>query len=412
VAVSTRQVRGQALAVTAGVMASNASGYLLTVVAARALAPAAFGELGALLAVLLVGAVPAMGVQTVVALRVAGHPGECRAPLIGLGLAVASVVAVLAGVAVPLIVGVLRVGDVLAVVWLACAVGPLTVNGLWHGLLQGRQRFAVFGAFVAAEAGLRVGGALVGLVVSRSTTGALAGVAVGTVVSAVVGWVVCGRPLPARFPLVRLREAGHAAQALLAMVVLVNLDLVLARHVLPFSSGEYAVGAVLTKIAYWLPNAVAIMVLPRLAGAGAGASAGAGGGTGARAGRGRAVVGALAVCAALDGVVVVGAVLFGSQAMRLIGGQSYVYSVLALWPFAVVGSLLSLAQILLFARIAGHDRRATLLTWLAVAVETGLVLLWLNDSPLEVVSAAVVATGLLVLAGAAVEVQVRHGRTT
>ncbi|MBB5802745.1 O-antigen/teichoic acid export membrane protein [Saccharothrix ecbatanensis] len=403
-AVSTRRARGQALAVTAGVMASNASGYLLTVVAARALAPAAFGELGALLAVLLVGAVPAMGVQTVVALRVAGHPGECRAPLIGLGLAVASVVAVLAGVAVPVIVGVLRVGDVLAVVWLACAVGPLTVNGLWHGLLQGRQRFAVFGAFVAAEAGLRVGGALVGLVISRSTTGALAGVAVGTAVSAVVGWVVCGRPRPARFPLVRLREAGHAVQALLAMVVLVNLDLVLARHVLPVSSGEYAVGAVLTKIAYWLPNAIAIMILPRLASAGARA--------GHHTGRGRAVVGALAVCAALDGVVVVGSVLFGSQAMRLIGGQSYVYSVLALWPFAVVGSLLSLAQILLFARIAGHDRRATLLTWLAVAVETGLVLLWLNDSPLEVVSAAVVATGLLVLAGAAVEVQIRHRRTT
>ncbi|WP_033442481.1 hypothetical protein [Saccharothrix sp. NRRL B-16314] len=392
--VSTRHARGQALAVTAGVMASNASGYLLTVVAARALLPAAFGELGALMAVLLVGAVPAMGVQTVVALRVAGHPDDSRAPLVGLGLAVASVVAVLAGIAVPVVVGVLRVDDVLAVVWLACAIGPLTLNGLWHGLLQGRRRFAVFGAFVATEAGLRVGGALAGLVISRSTTGTVAGVAAGTAVSAVVGWVVCGRPLPARFPLARLREIGHAVQALLAMVVLVNLDLVLARHALPVASGEYAVGAVLTKIAYWLPNAVAVMVLPRLAGAG----------------RGRAVGGALAVCAALDGVVVLGAVLFGPQALLLIGGQSYAFSVLSLWPFAVVGSLLSLAQILLFARIAGHDRRATLLTWLAVAVETGLVLLWLNDSPLEVVSAAVVATGLLVLAGAAVEV--RHGRTT
>lgn len=391
---STRHARRQALAVTAGVMASNASGYLLTVVAARALAPGAFGELGALLAVLLVGAVPAMGVQTVVALRVAGHPDDSRASLTGLGLAVASVVAVLAGVAAPVVVGVLRVHDVLAVVWLACAIGPLTLNGLWHGLLQGHRRFAAFGAFVAAEAGLRVGGALAGLVVSRSTTGTVAGVAVGTAVSAVVGWVVCGRPRPARFPLTRLRDIGHAVQALLAMVVLVNLDLVLARHALPATSGEYAVGAVLTKIAYWLPNAVAVMVLPRLAGAG----------------RGRAVVGALTVCAALDGVVVVGAVLFGPQALLLIGGQSYAHSVLSLWPFAVVGSLLSLAQILLFARIAGHDRRATLLTWLAVAVEIGLVLWWLNDSPREVVSAAVVATGLLVLAGAAVEV--RHGRTT
>ncbi|WP_202918945.1 polysaccharide biosynthesis protein [Saccharothrix deserti] len=393
-AVSTRHARGQALAVTAGVMASNASGYLLTVVAARALAPAAFGELGALLAVLLVGAVPAMGVQTVVALRVAGNPGESRAPLIGLGLAVAAVVTALAGGVVPVIAGVLRVDDVFAVVWLALAVGPLTVNGLWHGLLQGRQRFALFGAFVAGEAALRVGGALAGLVIARSTAGTLAGVAAGTAVSALLGWVVCGRPLPAGFPLARVRETVHAVQALLAMVVLVNLDLVLARHVLPVASGEYAVGAVLTKIAYWLPHAVAVMVLPRLAGAG----------------RGRAVTGALAVCAALDGVVVAGAVLFGPQALRLIGGLSYVDSVLALWPFAVAGSLLSLAQILLFARIAGHDRWSTLLTWGAVAVETALVLLWLNDSPLQVVSAAVVATGLLVVAGAAVELRAGHDR--
>ncbi len=393
-AVSTRHAKGQALAVTAGVMVSNASGYLLTVVAARLLAPAAFGELGALLALLLVGAVPAMGLQTAVALRVAGHPGESRSPLVGLGLAVAAVVTAPAGAAAPVVAGVLRVDDVFAVVWLACAVGPLTLNGLWHGLLQGRRRFAAFGAFVATEAGLRVGGTVAGLVLAGSTAGALAGAALGTAVSAVVGWVVCGRPAPAGFPLALVRETGRAVQALLAMVVLVNLDLVLARHVLPGASGEYAVGAVLTKIAYWLPNAVAIMVLPRLAGTG----------------RGRAVTGALAVCAALDGVVVAGAVLFGPQASRLIGGPAYADSVLSLWPFAVVGSMLSLAQILLFARIAGHDRRATALTWLAVAVETALVLWWLNDSPQQVASAAVAATALLVAAGVAVEV--RHGRTT
>lgn len=393
-AVSTRHARGQALAVTAGVMASNASGYLLTVVAARLLEPSAFGELGALLALLLVGAVPAMGVQTVVALRVAGHPDEPRGPLVGVGLVVAAVVTTLAGAAVPVAAGVLRVDDVLAVVWLACAIGPLTLNGLWHGLLQGRERFAVFGAFVATEAALRVGGALAGLVLARSTTGALGGVAVGTAVAAVVGWVVCGRPVPTRFTFARARETGQAVQALLAMVVLVNLDLVLARHVLPGASGEYAVGAVVAKIAYWLPNAVAVMVLPRLTGAG----------------RRRALTVALAVCAALDGVVVTGTVLFGPHVLRLIGGQSYASSVLPLWPFAVVGSMLALAQILLFARIAGHDGRATVLTWLAVVVQTALVLWWLNDSPLQVVSAAVVATGSLVVAGVAVEV--RHARTT
>ncbi|MFI7677367.1 lipopolysaccharide biosynthesis protein [Actinophytocola sp. NPDC049390] len=383
-----------ALAVTAGVMAANASGYLLTVIAARVLAPAAFGELSALLAVLLVGVVPAMGVQTAVALRVAAHPGEPNAPLAGLGFVVAAVVAALAGVAVPLVAHLLHVRDTGAVVWLAAALAPLTLNGLWQGLLQGAQRFARYGAFVSGDAVTRVGGALAGLVATGTSGGAMTGVALGATVSTCAGWAVCGRPMPAWFSGQRLGEAVHAAQAMLAVVVLINLDLVLARHVLPAASGEYAVGAVLAKIAYWLPHAVAVLVLPRLTGAD----------------RKRAMVAGLAVCAALDGVVVLSAVLFGPELFVLVGGQSYVDSVLPLWPFAVTGSLLAPAQILLFGRIADGDRRATLLTWFAVAAETVLVLGWLNDSPGQVIGAAVAATGLLVAAGVLVEI--RHGRTT
>ena len=60
----------------------------------------------------------------------------------------------------------------------------------------------------------------------------------------------------------------HASQAMLALVLLVNLDLVLARHQLAAQAGGYAVGAVVTKIAYWLPQAVGVLVLPRMADAG------------------------------------------------------------------------------------------------------------------------------------------------
>lgn len=386
-----------ALAVTAGVMASNASGYLLTVIAARLLAPAAFGELSALLAVLLVGVVPAMGVQTAVALRVAANPDEPEKPLSGLGFAVAAVVAVLAGAAAPLVAHALHVTDTSAVVWLAVALAPLTLNGLWQGLLQGAERFVRYGAFVTGDAVTRVGGALTGLAVTGSSSGAMTGIALGATVSTGVGWVLCDRPMPARFCGKRLGEVAHAAQALLAVVVLINLDLVLARHVLPGASGEYAVGAVLTKIAYWLPHAVAVLLLPRLTGTG----------------RGRAMAGGLAVCAALDGVVVLATVLFGPALFVVVGGQSYVDSALPLWPFALTGSLLAPAQILLFGRIADGDRRATLLTWFAVVAETVLVLGWLNDSPGQVIGAAVATTGLLVVAGTLVELgSPRHVRTT
>src|SRR5688572_4382911 len=74
------RIKRQAVIVSAAAMAANASSYVFTVVAARLLAPAAFGELSALMAVLVVGVVPAMSVQTGVALRVAALGRGGRRP--------------------------------------------------------------------------------------------------------------------------------------------------------------------------------------------------------------------------------------------------------------------------------------------------------------------------------------------
>jgi O-antigen/teichoic acid export membrane protein len=179
---------------------------------------------------------------------------------------------------------------------------------------------------------------------------------------------------------------------MLALVLLVNLDLVLARHYLPaHEAGEYAVGAIVAKIAYWLPQAVAILVLPRFA---------------SEHGRRRMVPIALAVCGALDLVVVAGAAGMGPTVVGVIGGGDY--AGIPVWPFALVGSMLSLVQILMYARIASNDRRSTLLIWGAVAVEIVLVAGWLHSELTRVVTAAVIATGTLVCAGALVELRSRR----
>src|SRR3954466_7723666 len=113
-AVSTRpsRVRRQALLVTAASLGGNASSYVFTVVAARLLVPAAFGELSALMAVLVVGIVPAMSVQTGGALRVAGlgRGGGRREQggAVGFGLALGAAVAALALLAVPVLTTVLH----------------------------------------------------------------------------------------------------------------------------------------------------------------------------------------------------------------------------------------------------------------------------------------------------------------
>lgn len=420
------RVRLAALLVSVGVAGNQGASYLLNVLGARLLVPADFGELGSLLAVLVVGAVPALGLQTVAALRAArskagettgpadtaspagtagtggptsagGSAGAGRSPaseLFSLGLTVSGVVAAVLLLGSPLIMGLLHLDSVWPVVWLAASLASITVICLWYGILQGTRRFGTLAGLLACEGLGRIGGTAVGLVVFRDAEGALACTAIGALVVAVIGWVVVGRPSPARHDRGHVREVVHAVQAMLALVLLVNLDLLLARHQLPpAEAGEYAVGAIVTKIAYWLPQAVAILVLPRFASA---------------EGRRRFVPLALAVCAVLDSVVVVGTAVLGPTVVGVIGGAEYADSALPLWAFATVGSLLALTQILLYSRIASADRRSLALIWGAVLVEAALITFWLNGSLGQVVGAAVVATGLLVAAGALVEVRARR----
>ncbi|MGH3877513.1 MAG: lipopolysaccharide biosynthesis protein [Actinophytocola sp.] len=396
----SERVRVAALLVSVGVAGLQAASYLLNVVAARLLVPASFGELSSLLAVLVVGAVPAMGLQTVAALRVARirERGQLSTrdtgQLYSLGLATSGTITAVALGSAPLLMALLHLDDVWPALLVGVSLTSITMIGLSYGVLQGTQRFTALAGMLAFEAVGRIGGTVIGLVVFRSATGALAGTAIGAAVVAFAGWVVCGRPRPARHHKGHVGEVLHAVQAMLALVLLVNLDLVLARHHLPaHDAGEYAVGAIVTKIAYWLPQAVAILVLPKLA---------------SEDGRRRMVPRALAICASLDAVVVLGAAAMGSTIIGIIGGQDYANADIPVWPFALVGSMLSLVQILLFSRIASADRKSTVLIWLAVAVEIVLVSVWLNDELTQVVTAAAIATSLLVVAGAVIEIRSRR----
>ncbi|MGH8895224.1 MAG: hypothetical protein ACRDWY_18255, partial [Actinomycetes bacterium] len=80
--------------VAAAVMLGNVLGYLLTLAAVRAMDQTRYGELAALLAVLLLGAVPMTALQVAVALDVARHPGARVAERsLGQGLGLAGLVA-------------------------------------------------------------------------------------------------------------------------------------------------------------------------------------------------------------------------------------------------------------------------------------------------------------------------------
>ncbi|TFV61730.1 UNVERIFIED_ORG: hypothetical protein E4P37_18680, partial [Bacillus sp. AZ43] len=187
---------GPAALVSVAFLATNALAYVFTVLAARLLAPAAFGELAALLGVLLVGTVPATGLQTAAALHL-GRPGAGDPSRAAARLQSSAVVTGLAVVAVALLgtaplTELLHLPEPAAVLWLAAALLPSTLVAGYLGILQGTGRYgrlaAVNGFFGAAK----LAGGTAGLLLGGSATAALAGTAAATAVAAAAGWVGCG----------------------------------------------------------------------------------------------------------------------------------------------------------------------------------------------------------------------------
>ncbi len=379
-------------------LGTNALAYAVTVASARLLAPEAFGELSALLGVLLIGVVPAVGVQTAAALALGA--AAMRDP----GAAVRSVHATAVGAAGAVGVGalllaapvgaLLHVTDPAALLWLAALLVPHTVAGGYDGILQGTGRHGRLAAVLATFGVAKLAGALAGLLLGGTPVAVLAGMTAGATAGAVLGWWACGRPGFGPGGAGLSRSAAAAAAALLGFVLLSNLDLLLARHVLPaVEAGHYAVGSIVFKIAFWLPQGVTLVLVPRLGDRGAGP---------------RVLRSGLALLVASGTAVALGT-LVAAPLLPLLLGPATPGDV---WRFAVLGGVTALAQVLLYSGIATSDRRVPVTVWLAVAVECVLVtgLAGAGVRSLDLLVTVAIAVVLVVAAVGATTL--RRGRTS
>jgi O-antigen/teichoic acid export membrane protein len=399
-----RAVRiGPAALLSATVLGVNGLSYAFTVLAARLLAPGAYGELAALMGVLFIGIVPATGLQTAAALHLGGTRGDRTAAvrrLHTLGLTGAVVVGGVGLLAVAPVVHLLHLPGPAAVLWMVGLLVAHTVIGGYEGVLQGGGRYGRLAAVTAVFGLAKVTGGIAGLLLGGTPEAALAGMAAGAAIGAALGWLGCDRPGLARGLGAPGRSALSAAGALLGFVLLVNLDLLLARHHLPAAeAGGYAVAALFAKVAFWLPQGIGVVLLPHLAHARH---------------RHRTLPLALAAVAGTGGLVALATLLLGSSAVSLVGGSAY-GTVLdgGPWPFAVQGTLLALAQLLLYSGIAAADRLAVVAVWAAVGVEVAAVELLAGTGRLS--AGAVVATATLTataLVGLGLVRQRRARRTT
>jgi hypothetical protein len=258
----------------------------------------------------------------------------------------------------------------------------------YQGMLQGTERYGRLAGVNAFFGAAKLVGGVAGLAIGGTPTAALSGMTVAAVAGALAGWSGCARPGFARGLRAPLVAALRASGALLGFVLLLNLDLLLARHHLSAShAGEYAVGAIVTKIAFWLPQGVGVVLLPRLAD---------------EAHRRQALPAALALVGGVGAVLTLATAALGSYALPLIGGSAYGDTLgEATWLFAALGTLLALAQLLLYSGIAASDRLAIGAVWVAAVVEGAVVEVLSATGRLSVVSIAATAviTALVLVCG-------------
>jgi O-antigen/teichoic acid export membrane protein len=414
------------LVVAPAMAVANGLNYAYSLAMARLLGPSGYGALGALLALVVIGTVPGYALQAVVARHTALRAASPATPARGLeagGAAVDRAVAELwsrtlatvtgVGVALglatvaagPWLSGYLRLGSLAPTVWLAAAVAPLPVLAAVQGMLQGRERFAGLAAVLLSAAAGKLAAGVTLVEAGAGVSGALAGAAAGSLAALLLAlaWVrptlVRARrhqaPAPAGTGATRLlpwrlgREVVAAAVAILGLLLLANVDVLLARHYLDApASGLYAAGAVVAKIAYWAPQFVVTIVFPRLC----------------TSDDHRRLLGrAAAAIAGFGGLLVAAAAAAPHLAATLPFGQAYLAVGPVLPLFAALGTCLALVQLMLFSGIATADPRLNRVLLAAVVAEIGVSSLLLHGSVVQIVGVALAAAAAMLAVGWLVE---------
>ncbi|SKZ17358.1 polysaccharide biosynthesis protein [Gordonia sp. w5E2] len=382
--------------VAVGSMLANVCSYAVHLGAGRWwLTPAEYGELAVALSAQLVLTVPALALQAVVAREVVHGRDDLRIRTLTMRCALA--VAVLAVIAVPVVSAVASTSWTLTAAGLAAAP-LLTVVGGGQGVLQGRRRFRTLGVVLAAVGVVRAAPTIAALAAGAGPAGALLAGAVGTAVAAAVVWGLARARMPAGstsgagLPGAGLSTVVRASQVQLVLVVAVSLDVLLSRTVLdPRDAGVYAFGAIATKVAFWLPQAVGVVFYPQLADP---------------ASSGRSLRQAVGVVAAIGLVITVLGALAGPLLPTLIG-DDYRELTDLLGLFAYTGAAFAVLQVALLAAIA-HDRtRISILAWLFLAMEAAAILL-LGHSVMRLAVIAAVAATVSAVTTTLVALRVSH----
>lgn len=347
----------------------NVGTYAFTILAARLLGPSEYGELAAVMGLLLVASVLSLGLQATGARRVSAFPEDLdriESETMAASYRSAFVLALVCVAAVPLVTVMLELDSWGTAALVAVAVVPLTVMGGQAGVLQGERRWLpLAGIYLSTGLGRIVFGAAA-LLVRPLSLAAMAGVTVGAFVPALIGWFAlrhpnrtAGRGPAPRAPRMRsrsswarggvFREVVYNSHALLAFFALSNADVLIARAVLDeHQAGLYAGGLILAKAVLFLPQFVVVIAFPSMA---------------RTADRQSMTLKALGLVLAIGAVATLGAWMLPGLAVTFVGGVAYAELGDLIWAFAAIGTIWAMIQLMVYGVVARQSQRSVFLLW-------------------------------------------------
>jgi O-antigen/teichoic acid export membrane protein len=358
--------------VAVAISVMNVMTYGFTAAVARQVTPSEFGALTALMGLLLVGSVAALGLQASTARRLATCDRSQLGVVVGCARRATYVIGAAASLLVlfvsPLLVRVLALDHWLPLAVAAGTLLPLTVFGAQAGVAQGTAQWGrLAGLYVAVGAGRIVCGTA-GAAVWPTASGTMLGVLVGALVPVVLGWRLIHPRGSAATGTSSVRglvvETLAGSQALLAFFAVTNADALLARVVLtPQSSGLYAAGLIVAKAALFLPQFVAVVAFPSLARDDHPAT------------RRTAVL----VVSALGALAVAGTWLLPALALVFAGGERYAEIRDLLPLFAAEGATFALVNLFVYDSLAERSGRVAPVLWCALMAITLTTILFVDS---------------------------------
>jgi O-antigen/teichoic acid export membrane protein len=400
--VVSRMTMGASVMVLLALVAS-ATNYGSNLVFSRVLTPASYGDLTALLALLVVITVPTGAAQTVVAERVARHLSLGQTERVGYlfrhALAHVTVVAIVVGAlytaSIPLVVDVLD----LQAIGPAIALAPLVILSFLFpvimGTLQGMERYLALGLMLVAISVSRIAfGVPWAATAAGGSGGAIGGQALGAAVVLVgAAWLLrsnlIGRGTGAASSGLRRKpdvRAVTASIAFIAFAVISNLDVLLAKlYLSPEEVGQYAALATIGKVVMFLPGAVALVMVPNAARARH---------TRRDAARVLRIAGLLV--AATAAIAAVPAALSPGLVVEIMFGQDYKAATSGVLPIVCAGAGLALLYLLVVYTVAVEDRRWSALLAAGVVLQIVGISLF-HDSPAQVALVQAVVVGIVLI---------------